>query len=189
MSAFLILLALALWGAVHSFLASRLAKDLIGLPRFYRLLFNGFAVIAFAPIVYLLLTLDDQILYRASAPWNSLLRGGQGAATFLAALAFLQTDALSFVGLSQLFDANAALRLFTGGLYRLVRHPLYLFSILILWLNPTMSANWLAFSFGATLYFVVGAKLEERKLLQEFGADYADYQRRVPFLFPLIKIS
>lgn len=186
-NALLIFSALALWSAVHSFLASRLAKDLFGMARFYRLAFNGFAVLSFAPILYLLITLDDSILYRAIAPWSYLLRGGQGAAAFLAILAFLQTNPLDFIGLSQLFDANAAPRLTTRGLYRLVRHPLYLFSILILWLTPTMSANGLALNIGATLYFIFGAKLEEKKLLQEFGEEYAAYQRRAPFLFPRFK--
>ncbi|MEM6491456.1 MAG: protein-S-isoprenylcysteine methyltransferase, partial [Pseudomonadota bacterium] len=37
----------------------------------------------------------------------------------------------------------------------------------------------------ATLYFVVGAKLEERRLHARYGQAYADYAAATPFLFPL----
>jgi protein-S-isoprenylcysteine O-methyltransferase Ste14 len=35
-----------------------------------------------------------------------------------------------------------------------------------------------------TGYFIIGAFLEERKLLAEFGEEYIGYQRRVSMLFP-----
>ena len=48
MSIFILLLALAIWGFVHSFLASYLAKDLFrlraGNSDFYRLAYNIFGV-------------------------------------------------------------------------------------------------------------------------------------------------
>jgi protein-S-isoprenylcysteine O-methyltransferase Ste14 len=34
-------------------------------------------------------------------------------------------------------------------------------------------------------YFVVGAILEERKLVKHFGDAYRTYQQRVPMLFPV----
>jgi protein-S-isoprenylcysteine O-methyltransferase Ste14 len=74
-------------------------------------------------------------------------------------------------------------------LYRLVRHPLYTFSLLVLWLNPVVSQNSLAFYLGATLYIVIGAYFEERKLLREFGEAYADYMRRTPMLIPFFNFS
>jgi len=35
-----------------------------------------------------------------------------------------------------------------------------------------------------TGYFLIGAFLEERKMLAEFGEEYTGYQRRVSMLFP-----
>ena len=35
-----------------------------------------------------------------------------------------------------------------------------------------------------TAYFVIGAILEERKLVAEFGEEYREYQKRVPMLVP-----
>lgn len=184
MNIFLILISLAIWGVVHSFLASRLAKDLFGFRRLYRLLYNIFSVITFAPILYLLVILDDAPLYQIPAPWSWVMYGVQALSVLLLLVAVLQTDTLSFVGLRQLFETEKPAQLVTHGLYKMVRHPLYLFSLIFLWFSPSMSVNSLAFNIGATLYFMIGAYYEERKLLRDFGEAYADYKRRTPFLIP-----
>lgn len=190
MNTLLILLSLALWGAVHSILASHFMKDMMqgflgrGGMRLYRLGYNAFSVISFAPILYLLVILEDTPLYQIPAPWSWVMLGGQALSVLLLLVAVLQTDTLSFVGLRQLFEEEKPGQLVTRGLYNFVRHPLYLFSLSFLWLSPSMSANSLVFNLGVTLYFVVGAYFEERKLLRDFGQAYADYKRRTPFLIP-----
>ena len=70
------------------------------------------------------------------------------------------------------------------GLYRWVRHPLYTAGLVFIWLTPVMTVNLLAMNLGLTIYIVLGAMFEERKLLHEFGQAYADYQRRTPMLIP-----
>ncbi|MFN8434792.1 MAG: NnrU family protein [Anaerolineales bacterium] len=184
MNQFIILLSLALWGVVHSFLASHLAKDLFGMKRLYRLLYNVFSLVSFAPILYLVATLEDAALYQIPSPWSWVMRGGQLLAALLLLVAVLQTDTLSFVGLRQLFEEEKTGQLVTRGLYKVVRHPLYLFSLLFLWLSPSMSVNSLVFNLGVTAYFIIGAYFEERKLLRDFGEAYADYKRRTSFLIP-----
>lgn len=186
MSILIILLSLALWGVVHSILASHFAKDMFK-TRFYRLAYNFFSVVSFAPILYLLVILEDQTLYQVPAPWSLILLGGQALSALLLFVAVLQTDTLAFIGLRQLFEEEKSGQLVTRGLYTLVRHPLYLFSILFLWLSPSMSVNSLVFNIGVTLYFVIGAYFEERKLLRDFGNAYAEYKRRTPFLIPGLK--
>ncbi len=52
----------------------------------------------------------------------------------------------------------------TTGFYGLIRNPLFLFAILILWLTPIMTQGLLAFNILATIYFYVGARHEERSL-------------------------
>ena len=184
MNIFIILLSLAIWGVIHSFLASHLAKDLFGMKRLYRLLYNFFAVVTFAPILYLLAILEDSMLYQIPAPWSWVMRGGQALSALLLLVAVLQTDTLAFVGLRQLIEEEKPGQLVTRGLYTLVRHPLYLFSLLFLWLSPSMSVNSLVFNLGVTAYFVIGAYFEERKLLRDFGEAYAEYKKRTPFLIP-----
>jgi len=55
--------------------------------------------------------------------------------------------------------------------------------ILIVWArNPDMAV--ILTSLVITGYFLIGAFLEERKMLAEFGEEYTGYQRRVSMLFP-----
>lgn len=183
MNTIIILLSLALWGVVHSILASHFAKDMFK-TRFYRLAYNIFSVISFAPSLYLLVILEDQPLYQVSSPWSFAMLSGQALSALLLLIAVLQTDTLSFVGLRQLFEEEKAGQLVTRGLYTLVRHPLYLFSMLFLWLSPSMSVNSLVFNLGVTAYFIIGAYFEERKLLRDFGEAYAEYKRKTSFLIP-----
>ncbi|MBE7432285.1 MAG: isoprenylcysteine carboxylmethyltransferase family protein [Anaerolineales bacterium] len=193
MNIFLILLSLALWGVVHSILASHFAKDMVqgflgkGGMRLYRFGYNVFSVISFALILYLLVILEDQALYKVSAPWNFIMLGGQAVSVMLLLVAVLQTDTLSFIGLRQLFEDEKPGQLVTRGMYMLVRHPLYLFSLSFLWLGPTMSVNSLVFNIGVTAYFIIGAYFEERKLLRDFGEAYSVYKRNTPFLIPGLK--
>lgn len=73
--------------------------------------------------------------------------------------------------------------LHTGGLHRWVRHPLYLGAFLILWPRATDEFA-LATAIWASLYFIIGAKFEERRLIALYGSEYQDYQRRVPMIVP-----
>jgi protein-S-isoprenylcysteine O-methyltransferase Ste14 len=99
-------------------------------------------------------------------------------------VAVFQTDLLSFVGLRQLFEAEKTGALITGGLYRYVRHPLYTFSLSILWLSPNMSVNSFVVYAALTLYILVGIVFEERKLIREFGQEYEAYRSVTPMLIP-----
>jgi protein-S-isoprenylcysteine O-methyltransferase Ste14 len=69
-----------------------------------------------------------------------------------------------------------------------VRHPLYTFGLLILWLSPRVTVNSFLVCVAATLYTLVGAYFEERKLLREFGQAYAEYRRVTPMVIPGLKL-
>jgi protein-S-isoprenylcysteine O-methyltransferase Ste14 len=157
--------------------------------RLYRLLYNLFAVISFLPILYLMVTLPDRVLYSVPAPFNYLMRLGQAIAVVLLVVAVLQTDLLSFVGLRQILAEETKGPLMTGGLYRYVRHPLYTFSLLILWLSPTMTLNSFIVYLALTVYILIGIVFEERKLLREFGEEYATYRSVTPMLIPGRRIA
>lgn len=188
-----VLLAVAVWGIIHSILASLWVKELVRrrfaklYERGYRLFFNVFAVVSLMPVLALVVLLPDRLIYSIPAPWSLLTLGVQGLALIGLAYGVFQTGAMNFLGLEQLLDPQAAARqrpLVTGGLYRYVRHPLYFFGLLLIWLVPRMSWNWLTFSLGATLYLTIGTLFEERKLRREFGEEYEQYRRRTPMLIP-----
>jgi protein-S-isoprenylcysteine O-methyltransferase Ste14 len=74
------------------------------------------------------------------------------------------------------------------GPYRYVRHPLYLFMLLLIWSTPRLSTDRLLFNALWTAWVVVGTRLEERDLLADFGEHYQQYQRSVPMLVPSLRL-
>jgi hypothetical protein len=70
------------------------------------------------------------------------------------------------------------------GPYRWVRHPIYSFGIVLFWSSPTLTNDRLLFDVLWTIWMVIGAILEERNLVDEFGDDYRTYQKTVPLLIP-----
>jgi len=70
------------------------------------------------------------------------------------------------------------------GAYLWVRHPLYFFFILMIWSYPALQADRLLFNGLWTLWIVIGAFLEERDLVDEFGETYREYQSQVPMFIP-----
>jgi methanethiol S-methyltransferase len=71
-----------------------------------------------------------------------------------------------------------------AGPYRWVRHPLYLFMMLIIWAYPDLTADRLLFNLAWTAWIVIATWFEERDLVAEFGDSYRRYQKRVPMLVP-----
>lgn len=188
-----LVLAIVVWGLVHSWLASIPVKQAIRgalsprTARLYRLAYNAFSVVSFAPILLLVAVSPGPLLYAVPAPWLYLMLMGQATAVACLAIALLQTDAAAFLGVRQLFQGDGPPRLVTSGFYRWVRHPLYLFGFIILWLTPRMTLSLLVAWVSLSLYLVVGALFEERKLVREFGVEYTAYRGRTPMFIPLPK--
>ncbi len=190
--------AIMLFGVLHTLLAGRVKpwfRRRFGTRTYeglYRILFNLLAVITVAPVGLLMMLRPGPVIWSLDDAWLPLLLPIQGLALVGFALSLLQVDLMRFAGLSQLkaylTDEQLPLPpepMQMGGVYALVRHPLYLFSLMLTWPVQTMTGAYLGFCVGMTLYFVVGSRLEERRLADAFGAQYEAYQARVPWLFPL----
>lgn len=184
--------ATAAYGALHSLLAASrfkqwaLARFGPSAKRAYRLAYNAVALISFMPVLALLALYPGQVLYRISLPWTALALAGQVAAMVLLAIGLLQTDPLSFLGFRQLVaaDRSEPPSLTVTGLYRWVRHPLYTAGLMLIWLTPVMTTGILGLNLALTAYIALGYRLEERRLVAEFGPAYIAYQARVPALLP-----
>ena len=72
-------------------------------------------------------------------------------------------------------------------LYRIVRHPLYVGWIMVVWASPVMTVAHLVFAVGCTGYILGAIQLEERDLIAAHGDNYRDYRSRVPMLIPSVK--
>ena len=71
----------------------------------------------------------------------------------------------------------------TPGLYKWVRHPLYVGWFFAFWATPTMTVAHLVFALLTTGYILIAIQLEERDLL-DVHPEYAGYRKRVPMLIP-----
>jgi len=187
-----IIVALFIWGFLHSWTASLSFKAFVdakfgaGVMRFYRLAYNLFSVATFAPILWLMRAFPDRTLYTIPTPWTYAMLFGQLVSAVGEVVGVLSTDVWSFMGLRQLVShphlENG--ELVVSGLYKYIRHPLYTFGLLFIWLTPLMTKNMLAVYAGATVYIVIGAYFEEKKLCREFGEAYVAYKQKTPMLLP-----
>lgn len=90
-------------------------------------------------------------------------------------------------GWRQLYRAAKAGRLVTDGAYALVRHPQYLGLLMAVFGEGVV--HWpTLFSLAAfpviAIAYVLLARREERQMIEEHGAAYVNYRRRVPMLIP-----
>jgi methanethiol S-methyltransferase len=182
-----LLLLSAAWIAyfvLHSLLAARSVKAAVArvapaLHARYRLLYNALALAALAPP----LALQWQFSAAPLFDWPAPLHWALDAVALSAALTFVWTlrwyDGRTFLGLRTPPRNRFAL----SPLHRHVRHPWYFLALLVIWTRP-LDPAWLVTACLFTVYLIIGSRLEDAKLVDEFGAAYADYRARVPGLLP-----
>lgn len=191
-----IVLYASLYASLHSLLASDTAKTFArgvfgkGVERWYRLTYNVLAYVALIPSDILVSQFPDREIYALSGPWYSLAVTGRivsvgGLLYGIYLLGFWDFFGLRQIMRAQRSDETLPSRLRTTGIYGWVRHPKYLFVLGILWLAPRMTINLFALYLIFSLYLYVGTFFEERRLVREFGAEYAEYRRRVPRIIPI----
>lgn len=118
-----------------------------------------------------------------------------GVCGWLAVLtASLFVGHFNLFGLRQAWHAFRAqpcppLPLRARALYRYVRHPMYLGTLVAFWVHPTMTVGRVLFASCMTAYVLIGVRFEEQDLAREHGAVYEAYRRRVPMLVPALRFS
>lgn len=119
---------------------------------------------------------------------QALLYAGYASGWVLLLVATFLIDHFDLFGLRQSWlyfrgrpYSNLAFR--TPGLYKLVRHPIYVAWLLTFWCTPVMTAAHLLFALMTTAYILIAIQFEERDLTRAFP-EYENYRRRVPMLIP-----
>ncbi|TXT54796.1 MAG: conserved membrane protein of unknown function [Candidatus Thorarchaeota archaeon] len=184
----IIVLAVALFGLQHSGLSALSVKTRI-IDRWGKTGYSRLYTIS-AGITLLLAFLSMQFW-----DWFYFLYSPVNIFTFIIGLvlivigmiiAYIATGVISVSTVADMRTDRKA-ELVTDGIYSRIRHPLYLATILLflglaLLYFPYLEV--LVFSFAMIGYTLIGAYLEERKLVIHYGQDYEQYRKQAGFILP-----
>lgn len=179
-----------IFGIVHSVFASDAVKDFIKRPmksgfKFYRL---SYSIVAFVMIIYILYF---NFIITTTELWHSsviekIISVAAGIAGVFVMAVCIQKYFFDLSGIDVFFGRKAADTLQINGLNKYVRHPLYAGTLLFGWSfffwQPLLS-NLISCT-CITLYTLIGAYFEERRLIKTFGEDYKNYAAKVPMIIP-----
>jgi hypothetical protein len=211
---FKVMAATAVFGVIHSALASRgakrLAAEVVGERNrngLYRVFYIGQSFATFAFLAAYIRRQPSRELYCIRGPARVLIFASQAAAIGYA------TSAAKQIGISRVLGIES-FRHWLGdgdvppepeaqgpaldqqgdrgdlGPFALSRHPLNFVPLPILWLWPKMTTNMLAFNAAATVYLVIGSVHEEARLREAYGQGYELYQASgVPFYIPKATVN
>jgi len=179
-----------LYCLLHSVMASERFKSIAQRKmkkdfRLFRLYYNLFAALSFVAIVLYQLTTQSSLLFIPVVFSISagILIGMIGITIMAICIAKY------FKGLSGLFTVEEKKPggvLIISGIHKWIRHPLYFGTFLFIW------GGWIAYPLLSlfisnciiTIYTLIGIRLEENKLIAEYGELYKTYQQNVPMIIP-----
>lgn len=146
------------------------------------------STVCLAALMYFWAPLGGQVWNVSGAFGQSVLLSLYFASWALLLYATFLINHFDLFGLRQAWYALrdkpiVELQFVTPALYRLVRHPIYVGWLGIMWFTPTMTVTHLVFAVGSTLYIFLGIKLEERDL-EAAHPEYRQYKAKVPALIP-----
>ena len=149
-------------------------------PRYERSFYVWISSLLFGA-VYILWQPVPGALWTLTGPVATALTAVQIAGMLIAVGSARRLDVLDLAGVNQGFDrpTTRPAGLVSDGVYGLVRHPIYLGWLLIVWPAPVMTGTRLVFAAVSTAYLVAAVPFEERGLRRLFGSEYDAYERRV----------
>ena len=75
----------------------------------------------------------------------------------------------------------------TGGLFRVIRQPIYVAFALTLWTVPVWSPDQLAMALTLTAYCLIAPRFKERRFERRYGDRFSDYQQSTPYALPAFR--
>jgi len=171
---------------------TRLLKNYYAFYRFFYILIS---LILLIPLINFTAQSDTRIIitygYTLSIIRYALI---SGALLMFFWAFFFNYDSLSFFGIRQILSfgkikkINPTEEIRRNGLLGIMRHPMYLALIIYLWCQ-TFRVMDILINTVLTIYVIIGTRLEEKKLVLEFGDTYIKYQQEVPMLIPFTKAN
>jgi len=194
----IIVLLFAVFAISHTWLASnkikkKISENLKEKIAFYRLFYNLSSLITFSAM-YVLAPKPDIVVYDLRFPFDIITFALQIFSLGGLMWAVKPIELKEFVGIAQIerylhgeynaddLDERQILKI--EGVFKFVRHPIYLFLILFFGFRPTMNLFYFIMFICIVVYFYIGSIYEERNLVDKFGDEYRKYQKRVPRMIP-----
>jgi methanethiol S-methyltransferase len=183
---------------LHSFLISirvtnTMKRLLSKYYAFYRHFYVFVSTVLLIPIFQYASQADHKVIITYGPPLNIVRYVLISGSLFIFFWAFfVDYDFLSFIGIRQILNMKKNLKtvpsiqLKRKGLLGIIRHPMYLATIILLWCL-TFKVSDIVANAVLTIYILIGTMLEEKKLVLEFGDSYIKYQQEVPMLIPFTK--
>ncbi len=183
-----------LWCGLHSTLITKTvtdyAKNKLGYQyRFYRLFYNTISLITFIPLLYYSISHRGPLVFGWEGSLMIVKYFLLAMSIYLFIAGARHYSMSQFIGIHQIKTGQTDQTLSENntfnisGILSVIRHPWYTSGIMIIWSSDIYLSNLLN-NIVISIYFVVGAFLEERKLLLEFGDKYREYQKNVSMLIP-----
>jgi protein-S-isoprenylcysteine O-methyltransferase Ste14 len=170
------------FAAHHSILARSGAKRWLTrwvAPSLERATYVWISSVLFYSVCFFWQPIGAPDLYRSSGAVLWIHRGVQALGVAVLAHASYLLDWLDLAGIRQAQGASAAPVLCVSGLYRWVRHPIYLGWALVVLGTDQMTAGRFMFAVVSLIYLVLAIPFEERSLTETFGGQYETYRQRV----------
>ncbi len=186
--------------ALHSYLISigftnLMVQLLKKYYAFYRLFYVLISLVLLIPLINYTAQLDNKIIINYGFLFNVIRNVLIYCSLIMFFWAFFfNYDSLSFFGIRQILNIrktktiNPSDVIKKNGLLGIMRHPMYFALIVYLWCQIHTLSNIIVNSI-LTIYIIIGAILEEKKLVLEFGDTYVKYQEEVPMLIPFSKVK
>lgn len=183
---------LTVYCIIHSLLADNFLMKKVYYSWWYRFFYVLQSIFLLFPIFIIYNKLPKINLFYPDNGLKYLLYTPSILGIYIGYLATKVYDNASFLGVKQVYQyfKNKKKYFFKNegafkqeGILKVVRHPYYLAGILILWGRPLYYKD-LITNIVLTLYFIIGAINEERKLIKIYGDTYKKYKAEVPMLIP-----
>lgn len=150
-------------------------------PHQYRLLYSMVGLLSTTLWLWFVYSLPDSPLYAVQGGLQHVLYALQVVGLWIALSAFKPIDGAVFLGLKK--SEQQADPFIVQGVFKYIRHPMYVGFMLFLLAKPEQTEVGLHFALAVSLYFIIGSKFEEKRILA-LHPDYAGYQQKVGAFLP-----
>ncbi|MEQ6121548.1 isoprenylcysteine carboxylmethyltransferase family protein [Reichenbachiella sp. MALMAid0571] len=175
---------------LHSFLAASKVKKFVCqnnplIADYYRIMYSIVSILGLIPIFYFLAVTRSAFLVKQTEVLKYVSMALSTWGVIVIKQSFKGYSIQEFLGIKNQKEQL----LIKSGLLKYVRHPLYSGTILLclgFWLFIPNTLN-LVSIISIFIYLFIGIRLEEIKLVKEFGEEYIAYRQEVPSILPDVK--